>query len=184
MRPGEPSNFEFEYRRHGTLNLIPVFDVKTGKIIASNVVPTRTETDFASVIELAIKTDPKAEWIFVCDQLNTHKSASLVTLVGKQLGLPDELGVKAKSGILKDMSSRQAFLEDPTHRIRFVYTPKHCSWLNQIECWFSILARKLLRHASFRSLSMLQDRLQRFIRQYNEQAKPFRWRYSGKLLSV
>jgi transposase len=89
-------------------------------------------------ITQTIDTDPDAGWIFMTDPLNTHKSQSLVRLVADRLEIGEDLGVKGKEGILKSMASRAAFLSDESHRIRFVYTPVHCSWLNQIEIWFSI----------------------------------------------
>ena len=82
------------------------------------------------------------------DQLNTHKSSSLVDFVAEACGIEDDLGEKGKSEIHKDIESRALFLADKNHRIRFMYTPKHASWLNQIEVWFSILSRKLLKRLS------------------------------------
>ena len=182
-RPGKTERVEFEYRRHGTLCLIANFDVATGKAILPTIGPTRTEQDFAAHIERTIDTDPEATWIFVLDQPNTHKSEALVRLVAQRCGIEDDLGVKAKAGVLETMPTRKKFLEDPDHRIRFVYTPRHASWLNQIEIWFSILARRALKRASFASLEALERRLFEFIDYFNAVlAKPFRWTYAGKPL--
>ena len=185
VRPGLVERVEFEYIRHGTLSLIANFDVVTGKIVSPSIGPTRTETDFAGHIEQTIETDPKARWIFVADQLDTHKSASLVELVAHRCGIRDDLGEKGKRGILKSKKTRRAFLEDTSHRIRFVYTPRHCSWLNQVEIWFSILARRLLKRSSFTSLDDLRQRVLAFIHYFNEiLSKPFRWTYTGRPLQV
>ena len=83
------------------------------------------------------------------------------------------------------MVPRKKFLEDTGHRIRFVYTPRHASWLNQVEIWFSILARRALKRASFTSIEALKQRLLDFINYFNAVlAKPFKWTYAGKPLQV
>ena len=182
-RPGLTERIEFEYKRHGTLCLIANFDVATGEAILPTIGLTRTEEDFAAHIARTTDTDPKATWIFVLDQLNTHKSETLVRLVAERCDIEDDLGVKEKRGILKTMASRKKFLEDQSHRIRFVYTPRHASWLNQVEIWFSILSRRALKRASFASLEALEKRLFDFIDYFNAVlAKPFRWTCAGKPL--
>jgi transposase len=188
MKPGLIERPEFEYIRHGTQCLIANFQVATGQIIAPSIGPTRTEVDFANHIEQTVATKPEADWIFIVDQLDTHKSESLVKLVIRLCDLDievEQLGVKGKSGILQSMATRQAFLERPFHRIRFVYTPKHASWLNQIEIWFGILVRKLLKRASFTSAEELRQRILDFIEYFNQtMAKPFKWTYKGRPLTV
>jgi transposase len=182
-RPGLIERVEFEYRRHGTLSLMANFEVATGKVLAPTLGPIRTEEDFVAHIARTIDTDPDATWIFVVDQLDTHKSEGLVRLVADRCGIADDLGTKGKSGILQRMATRKEFLEDRSHRIRFVYTPRHASWLNQVEIWFSILARRALKRASFCSLDDLRQRVLNFIRYFNAVlAKPFRWTYAGKPL--
>lgn len=180
MCSGAVERREFEYVRHGTRALIASFEVATGAVLPPSIGPTRTEADFAAHITQTIATDPGAEWVFVTDQLDTHKSETLVRLVAARCGIADDLGKKEHSGILTSMATRAAFLSDPAHRIRFVYTPKHCSWLNQIELWFSILVRKLLRRASFTSVDDLRARILAFVDYFNRtMAHPFAWTYRG-----
>lgn len=76
------------------------------------------------------------------------------------------------------------FLHHKDHRIRIVYTPKHCSWMNQIEIWFGIINRRLLKRKSYRSIEELKASILRFVEQYNVMAKPFKWTYKGVPLTV
>ncbi len=145
MQQGLVERQETEYKRHGTRCLIANLEVVTGKLISPSIGPTRTSHDFAQHISHTLTTDPDGEWVFVVDQLNTHQSALLVRLVADKCGLELELDGKGEPKHLKTMASRRSFLQDHSHRIRFVYTPKHTSWLNQIELWFSILVRRLLK---------------------------------------
>jgi transposase len=184
MRPGRPERREFEYLRHGTLSLIANFEVATGQLVMPTLGPTRTEADFTAHIAQTIATDPAAAWVFVTDQLNTHQSESLVRLVAEQCGITDDLGVKGESGILHALATRAAFLRDPSHRISFVYVPKHTSWLNQIEIWFSILVRRVIKRGTFTSVEDLRARILAFIDYFNRTAKPFRWTYTGRPLVV
>ncbi len=185
MIEGKVELREFEYIRHGTQALIASFSVATGQIIASSVGPRRTEEDFARHIEAVIETAPEAGWIFIVDQLNTHKSETLVKMVVQHCGLEAELGVKGKSGILASMPTRAAFLSSEAHRIRFVYTPKHTSWLNQIEIWFSVLVRKVLRRGNFVSTEALKQRIEAFIRYFNQtMARAYKWTYQGRPLQA
>jgi transposase len=174
---------EFEYTRHGTLTLIGNFEVTTGELIAPTLGPTRTEADFASHIEQTIQTDPEASWVFVVDNLNIHCSETLVKVVARACGIEKELGKKGSRGVLKSVASRQAFLSDRSHRIRFVYTPKHSSWLNQIEVIFGMIMRKVIRRGSFTSVEDLRSKLLNFIEYFNRVfAKPFHWTYTGRPL--
>lgn len=182
MRPGRVERREFEYLRHGTQCLIANFQVATGEVVTPSLGPTRTEADFAAHIARTIAADPEAGYLFVVDRLNTHQSASLVRLVAAHEGYPHDLGVKGMSGILRSMASRAAFLSDPQRRIQFVYLPTHTSWLNQVELWFSILVRRLLKRASFPSTADLRARILAFITYFNQHAKPFRWTYTGRHL--
>lgn len=182
MRPEQEERREFEYIRHGTLSLIANFDVASGQIVAPSLGPRRTEADFAAHISQTIDTDPDAVWLFVTDQLNTHQSETLVRLVAERCGCSADLGMKGESGVLQSMPSRAAFLSDPTHRIQFVYVPKHTSWLNQIEIWFSILVRRVIKRGNFPSVDALRERILAFITYFNQTAKPFRWTYTGRPL--
>lgn len=185
MGLGKLELHEFEYVRHGTQTLIANFEVATGKVVSPTVGDTRTEADFVAHIRATVATDPGAGWVFVADQLNTHKSASLVACVAELCGIKADLGEKGKGGILENQATRAAFLQDTGHRVRFVYTPRHCSWLNQIEIWFGILTRRLLKRGSFPSTEALGQRILAFIDFFNEVlAKPFRWTYIGKPLLV
>jgi hypothetical protein len=185
MIPGKPTLIEHEYSRHGTQALIANLEVATGLCIAPSIGATRTEADFAAHIEQTVSTDPEGSWVFVVDQLNTHKSESLVCLVARLCQIEDDLGVKGKSGVLESMATRVAFLTDEMHRIRFIYTPKHTSWLNQIEIWFSILVRRLLKRGSFSSVKELRERILAFIDYFNKtMAKPFKWTYAGRPLQA
>lgn len=180
MKPGKVERIEHEYKRHGALCLIPSFEVATGRIVESYMGDTRNELDFARHIAKTISSDPDAEWIFICDNLNTHMSEALVRLIAEKINFQDDLGIKEKNGILKSMSSRQEFLKNKSHRIHFVYTPKHCSWLNQIEIWFGILVRKVLKRGSFDSKTDLRKKVTDFIDYFNRtMAKPFKWTYKG-----
>lgn len=184
LRPGCPERREYEYIRHGTLSLIANLNVATGQVLAPSLGPTRTEADFAAHIARTIDTDPDAAWLFLADNLNTHQSEALVRLVADRCGLTEDLGAKGQSGILQSLATRAAFLADPAHRIQFLYTPKHTSWLNQIELWFSILVRRVLKRGNFASLDALHGRILEFIAYFNRTAKPFRWTCTGRALRL
>ena len=186
MKPGRIEAREHEYLRHGTQCLTANFEVATGAVVAATVETMRTEADFAAHIQRTVATDAEAGWVFVADNLTTHLSATLVVLVAAMLAIPETtLGKKGESGVLKAVDTRRAFLADPSHRIRFVYVPKHTSWLNQVEIWFSVLSRRLLRRGNFRSREDLRKQVLAFINYYNRvHAHPYRWNYTGRPVAV
>ena len=187
MRPGKVECREFEYLRHGTQTLIANFDVVTGQVVAPTIDHQRTEADFLAHCQRLIASEPNvSKWHLMMDCLNIHQSESLVLWVADLEGISREiLGVKGKFGILKSMTTRAQFLTHRGHKVVFHFTPKHCSWLNQVEIWFSILTRKLLRRGNFSSQANLKQQILDFIDYFNQKlAHPFQWTFKGKLLAV
>ena len=182
-KPHEIAKVECQYNRHGTLSLTGSWHVVEGQMIQTTISPTRDAEEFAKHIERTICKDADANWIVVLDNLNTHYGEPVVRLVARLLGIPqDSLGNKKKRcGILGSTKSRREFLTDPSHRIRLVFTPKHSSWLNQIEVIFGIIAKRVMRHGSFSSQDDLREKLLSFIDYYNQTfAKPLQWTHDGK----
>jgi transposase len=181
-RPGQVAKIECQYTRHGTVCLTGNWDVVEGQMIATTIDETRNNRDFANHIKRTIQTNHQAGWVFVVDNLNTHCGEELVRMVANELGIDEQtLGQARKHGILKTMKTRREFLSDPTHRIRFVYIPKHSSWLNQVEVIFGVISRRVMRGGSFTSQADLKAQLNAFIEYFNRTyAKPMNWTYNGR----
>ncbi|WP_373510476.1 transposase, partial [Thiocapsa sp.] len=175
----------FESIRHVTLTLIAAFDVATGQV-TYRLGPTRTEADFAGwLAELLAGRDAATHWHPIMDNRNIHVSEAVVRLVAKAIGFTGDVGVKGTCSIRTSVATREAFLRDASHCIVIQFTPKHASWLNPIEMWFSILARKVIRRGSFTSVEDLQKKTSAFIDVFNAtMAKPFRWICQGKPLAA
>ena len=181
MKSGQCKRIDPEYKRNGTSCLIASRDVKTGKINAYSLGGTRKEKDYLEHVKSIVAVNPNGEHIIICDQLNTHKSASLVEWIAEIIGYKEELGIKRKQGILKSIKSRMVFLEDKSHRIRFLYSPKHCSWMNQVENWFGLLEKKVIKKGEFNSTLALESKIEAFIQYYNICiAKPYNWKSQGE----
>jgi transposase len=182
-KPDQQAKEETQYTRHGAVCLTAAWDVPQGQVVEHNVQETRTNDDFARFIEQMLSSDPEGKWVVVLDNLNTHSGEELVRLIARFEGIDETtLGDKKKRrGILGSIKSRQAFLNDPQRRIRFVYTPKHSSWLNQVEVIFGIVKRRGLAGASFKSPAELTARIDQFIAYYNTTfARPMNWTYTGR----
>lgn len=181
--PGQCGKEECQYTRHGTVCLTGNWDVVRGQFLLPTIELTRNNEDFAQHINRLLKTDlTRKGWVFVVDNLNTHCGEPLVRMVAEHLGIPqNSLGEAEKQGILKNMVSRRAFLSDESHLIRFVYIPKHSSWLNQIEAIFGMVNRRVMRGGSFTSQEDLMNKLRAFTKYFNETiAKPMKWTFTGR----
>ena len=182
-RPGEVGKEETQYTRHGSVCLIAAWHVVLGQVIHHVVQKTRTNEDFVEFIKNMLAVAPADKWVIILDNLNIHSSEPLVRLIAELEGIdPATLGDKKKrKGILGSTDSRKEFLSDASHRVRFLFTPKHSSWLNQIEVVFGIIKKRALLAESFDSQQALIDRLDNFIDYFNKNfAQPMKWTYTGR----
>lgn len=175
--PGKPEKREHEYIRHGARALIGSFVVPTGQVVWDLGV-TRTSQDFAAHLRHVVAELPKQQrYDWVIDNLNTHWSLDVCDLIGQW----SDVAVNQRS--LKRGVDRRAFLTNPDHKHVFHFTPKHGSWLNQVELWFGVLTRRFLQRGDFRSPEEFETRLRRFLDDYNaKHAHPYRWTYTGQPL--
>jgi transposase len=149
-RPGRLARHEFEYIRHGTQSLLATLNVHTGEVLA-DCGPTRTGNDMEQHMERVAVRYPDVEVHVVLDNLNIHR------------------GERWKK-----------FNERHGNRFHFHYTPLHASWVNQIELFFGVVARRCLRRKSFRSVEELRAHVLAFIARWNARdRKPFRWTFAG-----
>ncbi len=173
MAPGYPQKREFEYVRHGTLGLLAFMDVESG-FISGVTRETRTNSVTAEVLGDHVQTllDQGATKVhIIMDQLNTHWSKDMVCRVAQLSGLPIPEDDQIEKG-----EQRRQWLSKTDKAVVFCYTPKHASWLNPIEIWFGVLARKVLRRGSFESKGELAERVTSFISYYNDKlAHPYRF---------
>jgi len=176
-RPGHPEKQEFEYIRHGTRTLITSFVVATGEVVW-DLGPTRTSVDFARHIgQVACYFRHASGFDWVVDNLNTHWSMEVCEWIA---AFSD---VSFNPWELRTGRQRRAFLGDATHKHVFHFTPKHGSWLNQVELWFSVLSRRFLRRGDYAGVTEFEYRLQVFLEEYNwRHAHPYRWTYTGEPL--
>ena len=175
--PGRPERREFEYIRLGTRTMITTFVVPTGEVVW-DLGPTRTSLDFrAHVLRVAAHFRDMKRFDWVVDNLNTHQSLELCEVVAYLNGRP------FRPRELKTQEQRRAFLSEPEYRHVFHYTPVHGSWLNQVELFFSVVARQFLKRGDFGSLKEFEERLWAYLAEYNqEKAHPYRWTYTGEPL--
>jgi transposase len=181
MQPGRPRLREFEYLRHGTRCLLATFVVATGQVYG-DVTARRTRVDFRrhlrhTVAWLAEEYPQATKFHWVMDNLNTHWSLEVCQLFA---GLN---GVKHEPKKLRRGRERKAFLMGEEHKHVIHFTPKHGSWLNQVEIWFSVLARRVIRRGDFPSKADLVRKILAYIAYHNTyKAHPYEWTYTGKPL--
>jgi transposase len=148
LSPGRAERHGFEYYRHGTLSLFAALNTKTGEVLGQTV-PRHTSEAFVAFLGELVASQPRHREIHVIlDNLSTHKTKTVA-----------------------------AFLEAHP-QVHLHFTPTYASWLNQVELWFGRIERDLLTRGIFTSVQDLARQIRRYIRHYNDIAKPIRWKYS------
>ena len=177
VQSGKPEKREHEYSHHGVRALLASCVVPTGHLVW-HLGQTRTSADWAAHLANVVHQLPAMQrYDWVVDNLNTHWSLDVCRLVAAWCDLP--FAPKA----LERGVQRRAFLCDPTHKHVFHFTPKHGSWLNQVELWFSVLARRFLKRGDYASAYDFDTRLSDSLEVYNtHHAHPYRWTYTGQPL--
>lgn len=176
MIPGHIRKREYHYERHGTLNLIAGFVVATGAILGGCYQRNRN-FEFCDFLERAYYQFQKFKEIhFIADNYGTHTHMNVCLLVAKLCGI--EISKKE----LKTKKQRKEFLELEGKKIVFHFLPIHASWLNQIEIWFSILSKKVIRNGNFSGIPDLANKITNYMDlEWNPNAHPFQWTYKGKV---
>ncbi len=183
MIAGKCERIECASARHGTLCRIGTVVVTTGEVLRPTIGPTRTAADVASPIEQPVAADAAGSWELIVDHWNIHGTETLVELVAEACVVPTDVGQKGVRGVLKSVASRQAFVSESRHRIRFGDLPKPSSWRNQLEVMFGVIIRKVIRRGSFTAVADWRMKLLNFIADFHRVfAKPFRWTYTGRPL--
>jgi len=176
-RPGQIERREFEYVRHGTRCLIGSLIVPTGQILGS-VTERRGTWDFVRHVRDVVVQFPHIKrFHWVMDNLNTHWTLELC----RYLAVDSGSWTKGQERYLRTGKERRAFLTTGCGRHVVHFTPKHGSWLNQIEIWFGVLSRRVLRRGEFTSPEDLTRKILAYIAHYNTHfAHPYEWTYTGK----
>jgi transposase len=152
--PGRPARRDSEYVRNGTTNLFAALRVHSGRV-SGMTAPTRNRWDFLAFLDqLDGEIPAERKIVAILDNLSTHKTKEV-----------------------------QAWLDEHP-RWQLVFTPKHASWLNQVEIFFSVLTRRLLRHGQFTDTDDLATQMLAYVEHHNLTAQPFAWTYTGKLLAA
>jgi transposase len=178
---GKPCRRDIEYVRKGKTCLIAGTEVGTGKVVSHTFAKKNNEAEFVKFIRQTIERyGLMVKIVFLLDNLSTHSTVSLVEYIALQIGYTAPLGKNRRHGILRDQKSRRKFLTDSKHQIYFQFTPKHCSWLNPIENWFSILQRHALNGGNFESVEDLKQKINAYIKYHNAVLfKPINWQFTG-----